>query len=258
MDSKEDEYESLQTKQMRKVKKQLEQALTLKARVDAGEIAPNSEQLEKIKRIRKLQKEYDSFPVVERSVAVVAEEVAPEPTKPSYAAVAAPEPPPAPEVSIPFTHFTTVIRAKCDECQRAAYLDCVSNHRDGKVYCLRCWADFLLMEKVRCSVCKRSMASLRDPATNNNECRKCFRKRMEGRAPHHPHGGAHTVPAAISKQRQQQEPVVSPPPVSSAAVNQPSPLPSKDKPIGHVAITIAAAAGLVLVVTMMMSRVRRS
>jgi len=70
------------------------------------------------------------------------------------------------------------VRAKCDECHRHN-LDCSVDNRDGKLYCLRCWSDFLVASNLYCHVCKRSVATIRNPTVHNNECRRCYRKTAE-------------------------------------------------------------------------------
>ena len=48
-------------KQSRKIKKLLDQAVALKTRADAGEVVPNTEQLDKIKKIHKLLAKLRAF-----------------------------------------------------------------------------------------------------------------------------------------------------------------------------------------------------
>eukprot|EP00759_Apiculatamorpha_spiralis_P026899 PhF_6_TR29729/c0_g1_i1/m.43760 len=68
---------------------------------------------------------------------------------------------------------------KCDECRRSN-IECIPDSKDGKLYCRRCWADFLIASNLFCYLCKRSVASVRDVAASNNVCRKCYRETLCG------------------------------------------------------------------------------
>jgi len=179
-------------RQLKRVKKQLESCIALKARVDSGELAPNEEQKEKIKKLTKLQKEYDSLTGTDKKTKSYAEAAAAEsssleavPKEEGFLVKKIKQLLSEPEITMSsappaqFTHYTQSVKAKCEQCQRPGYLDCISDDRTGALYCLRCWADFLTERDVTCGICKRAKATLRDPAAKQSECRQCYRRRLQ-------------------------------------------------------------------------------